>query len=191
SLTAPPAFDMRVGGFGPLFLLGLPVAIACLLRRKAWLVLPLLVASIAAPDPALARYVLGFPGLLLASAVAWPPFVAASPRVRAAVHAVLAAGATWNLVYAAPALSGEGPPLRAYAEMSWEARMGAVGGEGPPTDVLRARAQLAPGEGAAFDRVMDFAYLLWTPTLEHRVVRVPDDATPDEVDALLERENVR
>lgn len=191
SLTAPPMFDMRVGGFGPLFLLALPLGIACLLRRKVWFVVALLVASVAAPDPALARYVLGFPGLVLGLAAAWPPFVAASVRAQTAVHGLVAAGALWNLVYAYPALSGEGPPLLSYAGMSQEARMGAVGGEGPPTALLAARAQLAPGEGAAFDHVMDFAYLLWTPKLDHRVVRVPDAASPAEVAALLARENVR
>lgn len=191
SLTAPPMFDMRVGGFGPVFWLALPAGLLALVQRRAWLVTGLLVASIAAPDPALARYVLGFPGLLLGLSAALPALARDERRVQVPLHVVLAAIAGWNLVYAWPALTGEGPPLRAYASMTWPERLGAVGGEGRPTALLAARGRLAPGEGAAFDKSMDFPYLLWTTRADNRVVRVPDDATPGQVEALLRRENVK
>lgn len=191
SLTAPPMFDMRVGGFGPLVLAAIPLAWMGLRGRFSWEMLGLLLASVAAADPALARYVLAFPGLLLGLAASAPWVRDASLRRRRGIRIGAGLLGAWNLVYAAPALTGEGPPLVDVASMSWIERREAVGAEGPPTTLLQLRDQLKPGEGAAFDKSMDFPYLLWTPHLRQRVVRVPDDATLDEVDAIMRSENVR
>jgi len=191
SLTAPPMFDMRVGGFGPLFLVSIPFAIAVFRRRGSWVLGGLLLASVAAADPSLARYILAFPGLLLGLAASAPFVREACPRRTVWIRVGVGLLGVWNLVYAAPALAGEGPPLWRYAAMDWEARRGAVGGEGPPTALLAARDRMRDGDGAAFDRSMDFPYLLWTPDLRHRVIRVPDHATVAEVDALMRSENVR
>ena len=191
SLTAPPMFDMRVGGFGPLLFVALPVGLFSLAKTGRWWASVLLVASIAAPDPALARYVLSFPGLLLAFAAALPARVSVSKEVRGALDVGVALIAGWNIVYAFPALTGEGPPLLAYARMTWKERLQAVGAEGRPTVLISTRSKLAPGEGSAFDKSMDFPYLLWNVHATNRVVRVPDRVTQAEVEDLLGRENVK
>ncbi|HEX3772117.1 MAG TPA: hypothetical protein VHV30_14675, partial [Polyangiaceae bacterium] len=121
-----PVFDMRIGGFGPLVVLAAPFAVATLLRRDSgpgaesrsnrvtrWGVL---LASVVAPDPSVARYVLSFPGLLLAFAAPFAHRV--PPRARLAVG--LAAGALGlaQIAQALPGLTGDGPPLLAYASMT-------------------------------------------------------------------------
>src|ERR1019366_6722470 len=76
AMTSPPVFDMRIGGFGPLVLVAAPCAVVTLARRKDPVMWGALVASVVAPDPSVARYVLAFPALLLAFAA---PCVATVP----------------------------------------------------------------------------------------------------------------
>ena len=100
----------------------------------------------------------------------------------------LAAG---QVYYAAPGLTGEGPPLWAYFSLSPAERDQAVGAMGRPTAFIDARKRLRPGEMAVYDKAMWLPYLMWRADLKNRVVRVPDGASTAEVRELLARDEVR
>jgi hypothetical protein len=189
SLRAPAAFDMRFGGLGSAVVLVAFPAIAWSARRVprlAWLVM---LASLAAPDPATARFILAFPALCLAVAASGasslPPWLT---RIALAACAALSA---LDLRYAAPALTGDGPSLTQLASMTDEQRLRAVGPDGPPGPWIDLRRALRPGEAIAFDRTFDLSYLLWRRHLENAVVFVPDEASRADVERLLTNENVR
>jgi hypothetical protein len=194
ALTSPPVFDMRVGGLGPLFLAALPVAAVTVWRMRdrrqaAALTGAALVASLATPDPAVARYVLAFPALIFALAA---PRWASVPAAAAPwLGLVLGAVALGQLAYALPGLSGEGPPLFAYARMPDEQRAEAVGADGPPTPFVVARRRIGPGETFAFDQSMELPYLAWDSALTRRAVWISDSLRGEALDALLSRENAR
>jgi hypothetical protein len=194
ALTPPPVFDMRIGGLGPLFLVALPAAAVTLWRMRdrrqlAALTCAALVATLATPDPAVARYILAFPALVFALAARrWASLpLAAAPWLGAAAGAV----ALGQLAYAFPGLAGEGPPLFAYARMSDEQRAEAVGADGPPTPFVAARRQMAPGETFAFDQSMELPYLAWDSTLSRRAVWISDTLRGEEIGAFFSRENAR
>jgi len=188
---AVPAFDMRVGGLGVLILVALPFALISVIRQRSVVVALVFVATLATPDPAVARYVLAFAGLVLAFAV---PTID-HPRVGKFVHAsalvLVALGAAHNVYVAYPGLTGEGPPLRAYVDMSDYERRRAVGADGVPTPFLDAVARVGPGEIAVFDETAYLPYLAWPPDLSRDAVRIPDDATAEEADRLVHADDVR
>ena len=125
ALTSPPVFDMRIGGFGVLVLAAVPAALVTLVRRKDVVAWGAIAATVVAPDPAVARYVLGLPALLLAFAA--PRASALPPRWRPWLGALAGALAFAQIAYAWPGLTGEGPPLAAYAHMTDAERAQAVG----------------------------------------------------------------
>jgi hypothetical protein len=133
--------------------------------------------------------VLAFPALLLALAA---PRTGALPARALRLLGVLAGllGVT-EIAYAWPGLSGEGPPLLAYAYMSDGARAEAVGADGPPTPFVRARERVGPGETLAFDQSLELPYLAWESDLRYRAVWIPDNLATDAVESFLKRENVR
>ena len=188
---AVPAFDMRVGGLGVLILVALPFALISVIRQRSVVVALVFVATLATPDPAVARYVLAFAGLVLAFAV---PTID-HPRVGKFVHVsalvLVALGAAHNVYVAYPGLIGEGPPLRAYVDMSDYERRRAVGADGVPTPFLDAVARVGPGEIAVFDETAYLPYLAWPPDLSRDAVRIPDDATAEEADRLVHADDVR
>jgi hypothetical protein len=194
ALAPPPVFDMRIGGFGPLFLAALLGAGATVWRMRGdraqtALAGASLVAALATPDPAVARYVIAFPALVFAlAAPEWTRLPqAVAPWLGAAVGAV----ALGQIVYATPGLSGEGPPLFAYARMTDEERALAVGADDPPVPFVRARERLGAGETFAFDQSMELPYLAWDAELTHRAAWISDALRPEAVGALLARENAR
>ncbi len=194
ALTSPPVFDMRIGGFGVLVLAAMPPALVTLLRRSGpvprRLMWGAIGASVIAPDPAVARYVLGLPALLLAFAAARAGAVPS--RWRPWVGALAGALALSQIVYAWPGLTGEGPPLGAYARMSDAERARAVGADGPPTPFMEARSRVGPGETFAFDQSLELPYLAWERDLRYRAVWIPDTLrTGRAVEDFLESENVR
>lgn len=206
SLGSPPAFDMRVGGFGPLFLCALPFAFAWAVRQKNPVVWLALASALLSPDPAIARYVLAFPALVFAAAA--PSVVTlASLRARAlrgsgdsngrgalfAVSLAVSVLGAIQLVYAAPGLCGEGPPLLAYATMSDAARAVAVGADGLPLAIAEARLRVGPGEAFGFDENMDLCDLAWDSAQSYRVVLLPSSSagSPAVIGKALEDERVR
>lgn len=186
-----PAFDMRIGGLGVLFLAALPIAVIRTIRQRSAILALLLVATVLTPDPAVARYVLAFAGLVLAVAV---PAVE-NPRLGrpgfAAVFALAAVGAAHNIWVAYPGLTGEGPPLSAYVHMTDNERRRAVGADGVPTPFLDAVAHVGQGEITLFDRSADLPYLAWPFDLSRDAARIPDDVTPAQAERLVNSRNVR
>ncbi|WP_319431935.1 hypothetical protein [Mycobacterium sp. RTGN5] len=178
-----PVFDMRIGGLGLVFLVALPFALVRAVRTRSPAVWLCSAAALATPDPAVARYVLGFAGLVLAFAV--PALDRLDRRWRKAVFTVVALAAAHGLWVAYPGLTGEGPPLSAYVHMTPEQRRTAVGAAGPPGDVVATIDHLPPGAVTAFDRTMDLPYLAWPADLSHRAIRIPDDVTPVQARVLL------
>jgi hypothetical protein len=190
AMTSPPVFDMRIGGFGPLVLVAAPCAVVTLARRKDPVMWGALVASVVAPDPSVARYVLAFPALLLAFAA---PCVATVPaRLRPWLGVLAGALGVFQIAYALPGLTGEGPPLSSYAGMTEAERAGAVGADGPPAPFMMARAMVASDETFAFDQSMELPYLAWESDLRYRAVWIPDSLVSTQaVESFLDRENVR
>jgi hypothetical protein len=189
SFTSSPVFDMRVGGLGLLFWVALPAAVVFTIREKKWLFALLSLAALTVPDPAVARYILPFPALLLAAALALA--ATCNRRVQKLAHGVLAAAGVYNLWYSTPGLTGEGPPLFAYAALSWEEREAAVGANGSPRAFIQARNELEPGEIAVYDSSVWLPYLLWRSDLQNRVLRVPDGADVEPARGLLSSDSVR
>ena len=188
---AVPAFDMRVGGLGILILMALPFALISVVRQRSVVVVLVFVATLATPDPAVARFVLAFAGLVLAFAVPTIDHPRVGKFVRASALVLVALGAAHNVYVAYPGLTGEGPPLRAYVDMSDYERRRAVGADGVPTPFLDAVAHVGPGEIAVFDETAYLPYLAWPPDLSRDAVRIPDDATAEEADRLVHADDVR
>jgi hypothetical protein len=190
AVTSPPVFDMRIGGFGPLVLAAAPAALVTLVRRKDPIAWGALVATVVAPDPSVARYVMSFPALLLAFAA---PCAGALPgALRPWIGAVAGLVGLAQIAYAWPGLTGEGPPLWAYAHMTEAQRDEAVGANGPPTPFVAVRRRVAAGETFAFDQSLDLPYLAWESDLRYRAVWIPDSVSSSRsFDRFLESENVR
>ena len=186
-----PAFDMRIGGLGLLFLIALPFAMIRVVRLRSIVIALAFVATLSTPDPAVARYVLAFAGLVLAFAVPAADHSRVGHTARAAVLSLVAAAAALNIYLAYPGLIGDGPPLTAYVHMSDAERRRAVGADGPPTAYLDAVARLEPGEITLFDRSADLPYLAWPPDLSRDATRIPDDVTPEQARALVHTPGVR
>lgn len=195
SLTARPTFDMRVGGFGPVFLI-LPAAFIWLVRNRRFYLSLIIFSTLVTPDPAVVRYILPFPGLLLAVLAAGASDM---ERKRSWARqsgmkwsAVLCASLVmaWNLNYATAGLTGEGPKLHAYPKMSWQQRRLAVGANGRPSQFVDAITRLRPGQIAVYDKSLWLPYLMWTDDLKNRVIRIPDNAEPEQVTHLLSADEV-
>lgn len=184
-----PSFDMRIGGLGLLFLVALPIAMILAARTRSPAVWMCFAATLATPDPAVARYVLGFAGLVLAFAV---PVVEriASRRARGAVFGLAALAAVQGLWAAYPGLTGEGPPLTAYPQMSDTQRRSAVGADGPPGTFVALMDSLRPGAITLFDGTTELPYLAWPHDLSHVASRIPDDITREHARALLDNPDV-
>jgi len=189
SFDSTPVFDMRVGGLGPSFWLAVPLTVFAVFRRRLGVFAALLAISVVTPDPAVVRYVLPFPGLVLAGAAV---ALSGAPRVpRALAYGGLALASAWGVLYALPGFSGEGPPLLAYLGMSWSEREVAVGADGSPRELVEARRSLAPGDVVLYDRSLNLPYLTWRSDSKNRVFRVPDDAEPATVQELLRTTRAR
>lgn len=191
ALDAPPVFDMRYGGLGLVFLAAL-VAAGFAVRRRRALALPLTLiaaATLASPDPAVPRYILAFPGLVLALAAAHLTTL----RVPVRRIALGAAGgvAAVAIVRVAPALAGEGPPLAEYPALTEEDRLRAVGANGTPAPFYDALERLGPEERAVFDASFDLPYLAWPPDLSRAAARIPDDVGEAEAERIVGDPNVR
>lgn len=189
TLDAPPVFDMRYGGLGPVFLIALPFAIVTAVRRRALSIGVIAVAMLASPDPAVPRYVLAFPGLVLALASV---FVTRAPKLpRRAVFVLAAGAAALTLVRVRSGLTGEGPALTAYAEMTESERLRAVGANGSTRPWYDALERLGPNDKTVFDRSMELPYLAWPPDLSRPAIRLPDQLRSEEAQRVLADPHVR
>lgn len=186
-----PAFDMRIGGLGVLFLAALPVAVFRAIQTRSVVVTLVFVATVATPDPAVARYVLAFAGLVLAFAVPSIDRWRVGRPARVAVFGVIALGAAHNIYVAYPGLTGDGPILRAYLGMSDDERRRAVGADGSATEFLDAVARVGPGEITLFDGSAELPYLAWPPDLSRNAARIPDDVSAETADRLVHDDAVR
>src|SRR5262249_26973537 len=148
-------------------------------------------AALASPDPAVARYILAFPGLVLAFAA---PALSTKPLrrdwLRGAILGLVALGCGLNLYTAYPGLQGEGPPITAYFHMSEDQRKNAVGADLPPTGYYRAISTLKPGEYSLFDLTADLPYLAWPTDLSRRAEYIPDGVTESEAERLVSQPGV-
>ncbi len=186
AIDAKPVFDMKVGGLGLILLLSLPFALFALVRRKDPWLLAAVAATLLVADASIPRYVLAFPALVLALALAQ-----VTPRfARWATIAVLAVSAG-QVLYAWPGLSGGGPEWSAYLSMNDEQRRMAVGPHGPPTDYPTAWAEVLGDETAAFDPEFEFPGLIWSPDLRYRVEALPRRPTSEELTDFLDGRKVR
>ena len=188
AIDSQPVFDMRLGGFGLLFLVALPAALLGLVRRRsAWLVLAL-IATLLSPDPAVTRYVLAMAAVIFA--VALSEVSRFGPRLTPwVVSSVLLTGA-WQLAQAWPGLVGDGPPWANFWAMTDDERREALGPDGPPTDYASSWSKVKAGESVAFDVDFEFPGLLWEPELRYPVHLVPP-ATDPELVAWLDQRHVR
>ncbi len=188
---AVPAFDMRIGGLGVLFLVALPIAVFRAVRTRSVVVALVFVSTLATPDPAVARYVLAFAGLVLAFAVPAIDHRRIGLPARAAVFGAVALVAVQNIYVAYPGLTGDGPALRTYLGMTDDERRRAVGADGVPTPFLDAVARVGPGEITMFDRSLELPYLAWPPDLSRSAARVPDDLSAQAADRIVHDDTVR
>jgi hypothetical protein len=184
-----PVFDMRVGGLGLVFLVALPFAVVRAVRSCSLAVALVVAATLAMPDPSIARFVLGFAGLVIALAV--PCVDALRKPAQWAVFAVVALAAAQSVLVAYPGLRGEGPPLTDYAQMDLAERQRAVGADGSPAPFLDAITNVHPGEITVFDREAELPYYAWPFDLSRDAQRIPDDAAATEVRHILDHPNVR
>ena len=184
-----PVFDMRIGGLGVLFLSALLFAVIHAVRRRSWPLALVVVAAFATPDPAVARYVLAFAGLVVALAV--PAAGQLGTPARWVVFGLAAVAAAQGIVVAYPGLTGEGPPLRAYVHMTQAQRQRAVGPAGPPTAYLDAIAHVRPGEVTVFDSSAEFPYFAWPFDLSRDAMRIPDDVTAEQAQRIVDDSHVR
>lgn len=186
-----PVFDMRIGGLGLLFVVALVTAVVCWLRTPSLLLALVAAATLATPDPAVARYVLGFAGLMLAMAVPAMTRLPARRAWPAVIFGLAAVVAAHNVVISYPGLTGEGPALTAYVHMTDDQRRRAVGADGSPSPFLDALTHVGPGEITVFDQSADLPYLAWPFDLSRAAERIPDDVTVDEAERIIESTSVR
>jgi hypothetical protein len=184
-----PAFDMRIGGLGLVFLIALPFAVVHAVRQRSIPLALVVVATLVTPDPAVARYVIAFAGLVLALAI--PVIESVRTPARVVVFVVVALAAAQGIVVAYPGLTGEGPRLSAYLHMTQAQRQRAVGANGVPTPYLEAIAHVGPGEITVFDREAELPYFAWPFDLSRDAVRIPDDATVEEARRIIDDPRVR
>lgn len=189
AIDAPPVFDMRYGGFGILFLIALPIAIALVIRRRSIALAVVMLATLASPDPAIARYVLAFPGLVLALAASQVSSLG-STRARRAAIGLAAIASAIGLYQAYPGLTGEGPSLGAYRHLNEAERLGAVGADGSPARFHDALARIERGTIVGFDSSLELSYLAWPSDLATRAMRVPDRSSDADVARIVDDPSV-
>jgi phosphatidylserine/phosphatidylglycerophosphate/cardiolipin synthase-like enzyme len=165
SWTAQPerwVFDMRIGGFGPLFTFGLlpaalVIALATLRRpmlRAALrpIVLPIglvVAATLATPAAYWSRYTLAVPGALLALVLAGLREL--RPRAQAAVAIAAIGLATTGFALSWRGLAEGGPSLLELLALSPQERVTAYAIDGQEADWRAARLRIREGEAFGYD----------------------------------------
>ena len=196
-------YDMRIGGFGPLFTflllpLALAIAIAAVGSRGvrarvhaiALPVLLIVLATLASPGAYWSRYTLAIPGALLALAIAISE--ALPVRWRRAAELAAIGLATVGIVTSWRGFTEGGPSLVEIAAMPPEERISAYALDLQEHEWHRARERLGPGEAFGYDWSYGLPGRLWKHDGTARIAFLPE--TTPTLDALLgwiARENVR
>ncbi len=165
SWTALPdtfVYDMRIGGFGPLFtfaLLPLALVLPFVSRaRPEWraalrpVTLPvalILFASLASPGAFWARYTIAIPGAFLALAIAFTEALPRRARLGSEVLGVVLAGL--GILLSWRGFTDGGPSLWDIARMPAEARISAYALDEQEDDWHMARERIRPGEAFGYD----------------------------------------
>lgn len=185
------AYDMRIGGLGALFTLGLlPVSLAALvaLARDAamrarllplmWMAVPITLATVATPALYWGRYTLAFAGVLIVLVALSAESV---PRgVRRGIDTWLLALALLSCWSAMPGFTAGGPSLLSLAAQPQEATFGIDDNEAM---WQRARSLVGPGDAFAYDASFGLPGRLFPAHQEARVVFL---GAPESLDAVLE-----
>jgi hypothetical protein len=206
SWTAIPdnyVYDMRIGGFGPLFTFALmPLALLLpfivwfrpelrtTLRRVALPVVLILLASLASPGAFWARYTIAIPGALLALAIAFTGTL--SPRLRLGSEVIGISLALLGIALSWRGFSDGGPSLWEIAQMPEEARISAYALDEQEDDWHMARERVGPGEAFGYDWSFGLPGRLFRHDGQGRVAFL-DETTPtlDELLAWVREERVR
>jgi hypothetical protein len=188
-------YDMRAGGFGPIFAFVLfPAAVATLVAsrtsrsiasRAATVALPVVlicVATLASPGAYWARYTIALPAALLVLAVASSE--ALSARMRFIGDSVASILGALGLVLAIPGYTVDAPSMFTFVSMSAEEREASFGVTFDEGDFQRARALVGRGESFAYDASYGLPGRLYPLDGRGRVVFL--DHAPESADALVE-----
>ncbi|MDQ3036881.1 MAG: hypothetical protein M3Y87_31095 [Myxococcota bacterium] len=206
SWTAMPdayVYDMRIGGFGPLFTFALlPLALAlpfAVMRSRALRetvravglpVLLIVLATLASPGAFWARYTIAIPGALLALAIAITGALPARWRSASELGAV--ALTALGIGLSSHGFTDGGPSLLELARMSPERRISAHALDAQEADWQRARDRVGPGEAFGYDWSFGLAGRLWRSDGRGRVVFLDRTTIAgDELLAWARRERVR
>jgi hypothetical protein len=190
-LPARYVYDMRLGGFGPVvgWVLVPAAALVVALRRetvrRSFAIGALALASIATPAAFWTRYTLALATASLAFFAVGTETM--RPAVRRALEITLGSVAALGLALALPGFTdGRMSLLELSRARDPAARFGGV--DGDERAWIEARALVADGEAAAYDRSLGFPARLWDGRRPTRVVHLGAD---DDVTATLVRERVR
>jgi hypothetical protein len=196
-------YDMRVGGYGPLFALVLvPALIATIVtaflserfRARARVVAlgvgVLSLATLASPGAYWARYTFAVPFGLLVLALAVSQ--ALPERARTVGDAVATLAAALGLVLVVPGYAMGGPSLLTLASMSAEARERAFGLDEYEPQFVDMRARVRLGEAVIYDGGFGLSGRLYPLDGRARVVFLDHEpANADELVALVDAEHAR
>lgn len=196
-------YDMRIGGFGPLFTFALlPASVSALvlaarssslrlrLRPIALPVLVLFVVTLLTPGAFWARYTLAVVAALLIVATVVLAQVR-GPWLRRAGELALIALSALGIVLAWPGFTDGGPSLLEVASMRREERLAAVAVDGQEREWEAARQRVGAGHAFGYDPSFGLPGRLWREDGRGRVAYL-DDLTPslDELLAWTRRERV-
>lgn len=196
-------YDMRSGGFGPLFAFVLfPAAVATLVAswgskairaRSLVVALPVVlvsVATLATPGAYWARYTVAVPAALLVLALASSE--ALSPRMRMLGDSAASILGALGLLLAIPGYTVDAPSIFTFVGMDAYEREGRFGVTFDEDDFRDARALVGRGESFAYDAGFGLPGRIYPLDGRARVVFL--DHEPESADALVvfvDRENVR
>lgn len=196
-------YDMRVGGFGPLFALVLvPAAVASVVaayrserfrvrvRVVGIGVAALALTTLASPGAYWARYTLAVPAALLVLALAATQTL--PERLRAIGDGTAVLATAIGLGLAIPGYTLGGPSLIALASMDASSREQAFGLDEYEGRFAEARGLVRRGEAVLYDGGFGLAGRLYPLDGRGRVVFVAEDPTSaDALIALVDRERAR
>lgn len=196
TLHGPPAFDMRLGGLGPAFLFfALPGTLVWAWQRARaaggllLIVLVLMFAALAHPEPSTARFILAFPALCLACATA--AVARARHNVSQGVLVLACVFAGWGLLRALPGLTpGVEPSLWDMARLPPDTRRNAIGPDGSPARWRHLTQGLTSEHVIAFDEALTLPGLLWNEGLTNRVLPLRAELDASQVLALMQAKKV-